>query len=118
MALLGEFELIARYFTQPVRRAALGVGDDCALLAVAPGMSLAVSSDMLVEAASSRRSRPAPGTGAGGEPGDGRVRRPALAFAVAGPARGRRGVPRSFARGLLARRAARPQLVGGDPRGS
>ena len=49
MALLGEFELIARYFTQPVRRAALGVGDDCALLAVAPGMSLAVSSDMLVE---------------------------------------------------------------------
>ena len=49
MALLGEFELIARYFTQPVRRAALGVGDDCALLTVAPGMSLAVSSDMLVE---------------------------------------------------------------------
>jgi thiamine-monophosphate kinase len=49
MALLGEFELIARYFTQPVRRAVLGVGDDCALLALAPGMSLAVSSDMLVE---------------------------------------------------------------------
>ena len=49
MAQLGEFELIARYFTRPVRRAALGVGDDCALLAVAPGMSLAVSSDMLVE---------------------------------------------------------------------
>ncbi|MEP7300738.1 MAG: thiamine-phosphate kinase [Caldimonas sp.] len=48
MAHLGEFELIARYFTRPVRRAALGVGDDCALLAVAPGMSLAVSSDMLV----------------------------------------------------------------------
>jgi thiamine-monophosphate kinase len=49
MAQLGEFELIARYFTRPVRRAALGVGDDCALLAVAPGMTLAVSSDMLVE---------------------------------------------------------------------
>jgi thiamine-monophosphate kinase len=49
MTLLGEFELIARYFTRPVARAALGVGDDCALLAVAPGMSLAVSSDMLVE---------------------------------------------------------------------
>jgi len=49
MASLGEFELIARYFTRPVRRAALGVGDDCALLSVAPGSMLAVSSDMLVE---------------------------------------------------------------------
>ena len=46
---MGEFDLIARYFTRPVRRAALGVGDDCALLSVAPGMQLAVSSDMLVE---------------------------------------------------------------------
>jgi len=46
---MGEFDLIARYFTRPVRRAALGVGDDCALLAPTPGMQLAVSSDMLVE---------------------------------------------------------------------
>lgn len=46
---MGEFDLIARYFTRPVRKAALGVGDDCALLAPAPGMQLAVSSDMLVE---------------------------------------------------------------------
>ena len=46
---MGEFDLIARYFTRPVRRAALGVGDDCALLAPAPGMQLAISSDMLVE---------------------------------------------------------------------
>ncbi len=46
---MGEFDLIARYFTRPVHRAALGVGDDCALLAPAPGMQLAVSSDMLVE---------------------------------------------------------------------
>lgn len=46
---MGEFDLIARYFTRPVRRATLGVGDDCALLSVAPGMQLAVSSDMLVE---------------------------------------------------------------------
>jgi thiamine-monophosphate kinase len=45
----GEFDLIARYFTRPARRAVLGVGDDCALLAPAPGMQLAVSSDMLVE---------------------------------------------------------------------
>jgi len=44
----GEFELIARYFTRPARQAVLGVGDDCALLQTAPGMQLAVSTDMLV----------------------------------------------------------------------
>jgi thiamine-phosphate kinase len=46
---LGEFDLIARYFTRPARRAALGVGDDCALLDIPTGQQLAVSSDMLVE---------------------------------------------------------------------
>ena len=46
---MGEFDLIARHFKRPVRRTALGVGDDCALLAPRPGMQLAVSSDMLVE---------------------------------------------------------------------
>ena len=46
---MGEFELIARYFTRPAVRSPLGVGDDCALLAPAPGMHLAVSCDMLVE---------------------------------------------------------------------
>ena len=46
---LGEFDLIARHFTRPVRRSPLGVGDDCALIAPAAGMQLAVSSDMLVE---------------------------------------------------------------------
>lgn len=45
----GEFEIIARHFTRPVRRAALGVGDDCALLPVGAGMQFAVSCDMLVE---------------------------------------------------------------------
>ena len=49
LAAMGEFDLIARYFTRPTPRAALGVGDDCALLRLAPGMQLAVSSDMLVE---------------------------------------------------------------------
>ncbi|MGB4116920.1 MAG: thiamine-phosphate kinase [Polaromonas sp.] len=44
-----EFDLIARYFTRPARRAAMGVGDDCALINPSPGMQLAVSSDMLVE---------------------------------------------------------------------
>jgi thiamine-monophosphate kinase len=46
---LGEFELIARYFTRSVKRAALGIGDDCALVTPTPGMQLAISSDMLVE---------------------------------------------------------------------
>ncbi len=46
---MGEFDLIDRFFKRPVRRQALGIGDDCALLAPAPGMQLAVSSDMLVE---------------------------------------------------------------------
>ena len=46
---MGEFELIERYFTRPTRRAVLGAGDDCALLAPTPGMQLCVSSDMLVE---------------------------------------------------------------------
>ncbi|HEU5297554.1 MAG TPA: thiamine-phosphate kinase [Burkholderiaceae bacterium] len=46
---LGEFDLIARYFKRPARRAVLGVGDDCALLAPSVGMQLAVSSDLLIE---------------------------------------------------------------------
>jgi thiamine-monophosphate kinase len=46
---LGEFDLIAKFFTRTVTRAALGVGDDCALFTTSPGMQLAVSSDMLVE---------------------------------------------------------------------
>ncbi len=46
---MGEFDLIARYFTRPVRRNALGVGDDCALLRPGPGMQLAVSTDLLLE---------------------------------------------------------------------
>ena len=46
---MGEFDLIARYFARPAKRSPLGTGDDCALLAPAPGMQLAVSTDMLVE---------------------------------------------------------------------
>jgi thiamine-monophosphate kinase len=46
---LGEFDLIERYFRPPLRRAVLGGGDDCALLAPSPGMQLAVSTDLLVE---------------------------------------------------------------------
>jgi thiamine-monophosphate kinase len=50
--MLSEFDLITRYFTRPPRRAshvALGVGDDCALLAPTAAMQQAISSDMLVE---------------------------------------------------------------------
>ena len=47
-AAAGEFDLIRRYFSRPVRRAVLGGGDDCALLAPTPGSHWAVSSDMLV----------------------------------------------------------------------
>ena len=46
---MGEFELIDRFFGRPPKRAALGVGDDCALLDIEPGQRLAVSSDTLVE---------------------------------------------------------------------
>jgi thiamine-monophosphate kinase len=49
MSVLGEFDLIERFFTRPARRSPLGAGDDCALLAPRPGMQLAVSTDMLVE---------------------------------------------------------------------
>ena len=46
---MGEFDLIRRYFQRPARKAVLGVGDDCALLAPRAGMQLAISSDMLVQ---------------------------------------------------------------------
>ncbi|HYQ91782.1 MAG TPA: thiamine-phosphate kinase, partial [Candidatus Competibacteraceae bacterium] len=48
---LSEFTLIARYFaSQGLVRSdvLLGIGDDCALLTVPPGESLAVTLDMLV----------------------------------------------------------------------
>jgi len=46
---MGEFDVIERYFKRPARKAALGVGDDCALIMPTAGMQLAISSDMLVE---------------------------------------------------------------------
>ncbi|MFV0601152.1 MAG: thiamine-phosphate kinase [Brachymonas sp.] len=46
----GEFDLIARHFRRdvPLRHAALGVGDDCALLRPIAGEMLAISTDTLV----------------------------------------------------------------------
>ena len=49
--MLSEFDLIKRYFTRHTttdEHLALGIGDDCALLNVTPGMQMAISSDMLV----------------------------------------------------------------------
>jgi len=48
---LGEFELIARYFSRPVARrdVLVGVGDDAALLEVPVGQVLAAATDTLVE---------------------------------------------------------------------
>jgi thiamine-monophosphate kinase len=60
---MGEFDLIARYFTRPGRHAVLGVGDDCALLQPQAGMQLAVSSDMLVEGRHFLSTTPASGLG-------------------------------------------------------
>jgi thiamine-monophosphate kinase len=51
MPSLGEFELIARFFTRPAADASFvrqGVGDDCAILACGDS-DLAVTTDMLVE---------------------------------------------------------------------
>ena len=42
-----EFDIILKYFTRAAPTAALGVGDDCALVRPDPDMLLAVSTDML-----------------------------------------------------------------------
>lgn len=49
--MLSEFELISTYFNRvvKVKKAKLGIGDDCALLKINPNMELAISTDMLVE---------------------------------------------------------------------
>lgn len=46
---MNEFGLITRYFDWPAPEGVLGVGDDAALMQVAPGNQLVVSADMLVE---------------------------------------------------------------------
>lgn len=46
---MGEFDLIARYFSRNTPGAVLGPGDDCALVQPSPGLELAVTTDMLVE---------------------------------------------------------------------
>ncbi|HUL92411.1 MAG TPA: thiamine-phosphate kinase [Burkholderiales bacterium] len=46
--MISEFEIIRRYFARPSRTAVLGIGDDCALVAARKGMTLALSTDMLL----------------------------------------------------------------------
>jgi thiamine-monophosphate kinase len=43
-----EFNLITKHFTRPTSSTALGIGDDAALLRVADGVELVVTTDMLV----------------------------------------------------------------------
>lgn len=47
--MLSEFELIAKYFTRRAGTAALGVGDDCALLRPPAGLVMAITVDTLCE---------------------------------------------------------------------
>lgn len=51
MTRLSEFEIIKRYFDTPVSSpfVALGIGDDCAILAPTAGKQLLVSTDMVTE---------------------------------------------------------------------
>jgi thiamine-monophosphate kinase len=46
---MSEFEIIRRYFTRASSSAVLGIGDDAALVRVAPECELAVSTDTLIE---------------------------------------------------------------------
>jgi thiamine-monophosphate kinase len=61
--LLKEFEIIANYFHRAPIKALLGGGDDCAVWQITKGMSLAVSSDMLVEGRHFLSTTPAFGLG-------------------------------------------------------
>ncbi|ABB73322.1 thiamine-phosphate kinase [Nitrosospira multiformis ATCC 25196] len=45
---LSEFDIIRSFFTRSAPATVLGIGDDAALIRPAPGMELAISSDMLV----------------------------------------------------------------------
>lgn len=45
---MNEFSLIHKYFTRSMRHTDLGIGDDAALITVADGMQLVVSTDMSV----------------------------------------------------------------------
>lgn len=59
---ISEFGLIRRYFTRPLSNRSvnqLGIGDDCALMAVPAGHELAITTDTMVEGVHFCRCRPA-----------------------------------------------------------
>ena len=118
---MGEFDLIARYFTRPAARAVLGVGDDCALLQPSAGHAAGHLQRHAGRGPAffcRRRPGRAGPQGAGRQPErPGRLRRHAAGLhAGAGPAR----APTTpgwtpFSRGLLALADAHGcELVGGD----
>jgi thiamine-monophosphate kinase len=117
---IGEFDLIEQFFTRPARHAALGVGDDCALLEPRPGMQLAISSDMLVEGrhflptvAPDRLGHKALAVNLSDLAACGAAP-VAFSLALALP-RAERGFLEGFARGLLALADAHGcELIGGD----
>ena len=52
---MGEFDLIARYFTRPHQESnelPLSIGDDCALIEIPSQHRLAITTDTLVEGSS------------------------------------------------------------------
>jgi thiamine-monophosphate kinase len=49
IAPMTEFDLIDKYFKRSPAHAALGVGDDCALVSFDPSQQVAITTDMLVE---------------------------------------------------------------------
>lgn len=46
--MLGEFDIISRFFSRPAAHAVLGVGDDAAIVRPTPGQELVVATDMLL----------------------------------------------------------------------
>lgn len=47
--MLGEFDIISRFFSRPAAHAVLGVGDDAAIVRPTPGQELVVATDMMLE---------------------------------------------------------------------
>ncbi len=46
---MGEFDLIARYFTRPQTVARIGIGDDCAIVSSGPEVETCITSDLLIQ---------------------------------------------------------------------
>jgi thiamine-monophosphate kinase len=120
--LTGEFSLIDRFFKRrsAIPRVRLGIGDDAAIIAPAPGSELAISVDMLVEGRTSCPYRPGSPRAQDarsqlvGPRGDGRDAAVGAPWRRVARRRRRMGV-RVHARTLCARRSLTAcPLIGGD----